>query len=354
MNVLDLARNHVALRKVSGTKGGEYHGPCPGCGEAGHDPKTGPSDRFHVWPAQNNGEGSYWCRQCGRGGDAVQFLRDFEGLSFHEASRRLNRPFQEPQAFTTPRNRPPEAWAPASHQSPEALWREKASKFTRWAYEQVLDDQEQLDWLAARGIREESLACFGLGWNPGRNGKDLYRAREAWGLSGILNRKTGRPRPLWLPVGMVIPYFAAGVIQRLRIRRPESREFGPPYYLVPGSSMATMVLHPERKAHVIVESELDALLIDQEAGDMVGVVALGSVSAKPDETAARVLGKSRHILNALDVDGAGAKYRAWWDAHFPECERWPVPRGKDPGEAFKQGVNIREWIKAGLPPGLKS
>ena len=59
------------------------------------------------------------------------------------------------------------------------------------------------------------------------------------------------------------------------------------------------------------------------------------------------------MLNALDFDGAGAKYWPWWERHYPECERWPVQKEKDPGEAFKSGVNIREWVKAGLPRGLK-
>ncbi|MDD5476381.1 MAG: hypothetical protein PHU03_07715, partial [Syntrophales bacterium] len=59
------------------------------------------------------------------------------------------------------------------------------------------------------------------------------------------------------------------------------------------------------------------------------------------------------ILNALDYDDAGGK-EAW---HFwPEAygkkkvKRWPVPEGKDPGEAYQAGVNLRAWIKAGLDP----
>ncbi|MEA3429046.1 MAG: primase-helicase zinc-binding domain-containing protein, partial [Thermodesulfobacteriota bacterium] len=50
MNVLDLAQAKVELKKVSNTYGGEYQGPCPGCGG---------EDRFHVWPQKNDGQGSY-------------------------------------------------------------------------------------------------------------------------------------------------------------------------------------------------------------------------------------------------------------------------------------------------------
>jgi hypothetical protein len=236
---------------------------------------------------------------------------------------------------------------------PEQKWQQQAIKFGTWAMEQLLENQKHLDWLAARGINENSVVHYGLGWNSGKGGKDFYRPRESWGLSRLMDSETGRARRLWLPIGMVIPYFIDMVVHRLRIRRPESRTFGPPYYLLPGSSMATMILNPERKAHVIVEAELDGILVAQEAGDLVGVVALGSASTKPDEQSSFFLNKSRHILNALDFDEAGAKYWHWWQRHYPECERWPVQKGKDPGEAFKSGVNIREWIKAGLPQGLK-
>jgi hypothetical protein len=56
---------------------------------------------------------------------------------------------------------------------------------------------------------------------------------------------------------------------------------------------------------------------------------------------------------ALDVDQAGAQAWQWWKTTFPDCERWPVPKGKDPGEAFEAGVDIREWVVAGLPEGLR-
>jgi hypothetical protein len=71
-------------------------------------------------------------------------------------------------------------------------------------------------------------------------------------------------------------------------------------------AMATMILNPDRKTHVIVEAELDEILVAQDAGDLVGVVALGSASTKPDKQTSLFLNKSRHILNALVFDGAGA------------------------------------------------
>ena len=349
MNVLELVRRHgIEPKREATTHGGEYSSACPGCGG---------TDRFRIWPEENPEKacaGSYWCRQCGKGGDAIQFLRDFDGLTFREACGRLgheipDRPMQPGPA------RP--GWKPEERATPEEQWSEKAGKFCHWALEQLFETAEAVGYLASRGLQEKTMAAFGLGWNPGREGKDLFRGRASWGLSEVKNEK-GKARPLWLPVGLVIPCVWDGRIVRLRIRRPDPVAFGPRYYVVPGSSSASMLLERKRGAmvhplHVVVESELDALLLFQEAGDLVDVVALGSVAAKPDERTTRALRKSAHILVAIDLDDAAAKYWRWWEAHFPEATLWPPRKGKDPGEDWQKGVNLREWVAAGLPEGLR-
>lgn len=345
--ILELVRRHgIESKRVAVTHGGEYAGPCPGCGG---------EDRFRIWPEENEGDGSYWCRQCGKGGDCIQFLRDFDGLSFHEACAKLGKEIPDSWDLKRPR-KAGERWEARQHESPEVLWRDRAYRFTAWAYGMLIENREQMASLSSRGIREESVTAFGLGWNPGKDGKDLYRDRGAWGLSKIV-KEDGRKRPLWLPVGLVIPYFVGHEIQRLRIRRPKPVHFGPPYYVVPGSSGATMIIPPDRErqgrdAYVIVESELDGILVSQEAGDLAGAVALGSSSSKPDDRATKVLKAAAWVLNAIDFDRAGAQARHWWDERLPDSRRWPVPKGKDPGEAYQGGVDIRSWIRAGLPPGL--
>ena len=77
MNVLELVGiAGISPKKVASTKGGEYHSACPACGG---------NDRFHVWPEQHGGNGSYWCRRCSKSGDNIQFLIDFEGLKGYSA-----------------------------------------------------------------------------------------------------------------------------------------------------------------------------------------------------------------------------------------------------------------------------
>lgn len=339
MNTLDLVEKRVKLRKVSGKNGGEWQGPCPSCGG---------EDRFHVWPVRNEGKGAYWCRGCEKSGDNIQFLRDFNGMSFQDACAYLNvsLPDHRDRPGPPPQRTKPE-FQPATHASPADLWQEKAGKLIAWASANLAANAEALAWLASRGISARTAADFSLGWNPGEDDKDLYRPRKAWGLPELL-RDDGRPKALWIPRGLVIPYIVDGVVYRIRIRLPEGE---PRYYVLPGSAMPTMLIGRERRAFVIVESELDAIAV-AAASDLAGAVALGSVAAKPDAETFAVLKKSLQILNALDYDAAGAKAMEWWGDNFAHHDRWPVPKGKDPGEAVRMGIALDQWIKAGLPPVL--
>ena len=111
----------------------------------------------------------------------------------------------------------------------------------------------------------------------------------------------------------------------------------------------------DRKHLVIVESELDGLLIEQEAGELAGVVALGSAQAKPDQELNGLLRLASSILVSLDFDEAGASAAWWyWLSNYPNARRWPTPYGKDPSEAFQKGLNIRAWVEAGLTVKLAS
>jgi hypothetical protein len=109
---------------------------------------------------------------------------------------------------------------------------------------------------------------------------------------------------------------------------------------------------------VVVESELDAMSVHHACGGAVGVLSVLTVSGKPDVTAHRHLLSAVRILLALDVDkdkddgsNPGAKAWPWWEGTYSQARLWPVPEGKDPGEAFALGVNLREWVSAGMPVG---
>ncbi len=322
MNILDLLQQDgCRLKRVSSTHGGEYAGPCPWCGGR---------DRFRVWPYE--GSGRYWCRQCSRSGDSIQYMREFRKMTYREACDTLG---IEPRLNLLAGHRKP-LWAPRPPNPPRDLWQGRADAFLAWAQQQLWGDQGAhiRTWLNTdRGLANETIAKARLGWNPA----DTWCERRAWGLKN-------NGKKLWLPKGLVIPY--KGPV-RLRIRRPNPGR-GPRYYLVPGSDARAMLLPGPKERFAIVESELDGLLLHQEAGDLVSVVALGSAQGRPDEQTHRVLEQAEEILVALDADGPGTKEVFWWKKHYPRAKWWPVPEGKDPTEAMQAGLSIRLWVSAGL------
>ena len=333
MNILNIAIScGLTPKKVAGTNGGEYASACPMCGG---------KDRFRIWPEQK--DGSWWCRGCNKGGDAIQLLRDAKGMSFKEACDYVGHTPTGTGTGSTPRvpDRGDD-FTPRSAPDPADIWQTKATAFVDFAHQELLNNAEQLAWiLEEKGITRETAVRFKLGWNP----EEKFRDRKGWGMDP--------GKKLYFPRGLVIPYSVDGKVLRVRFRCPEG---DPRYIVLAGSSMAAMIIWPsplkKRVGWPVVESELCAMLIAQEAGDVVGVIALGNSSARPDDAAAEILRSAPFIMDALDYDAAGAKTWSWWKEHFTRADRWPVPEGSDPGEYFKAGGDIRAWILAGLPRGL--
>lgn len=367
MNILQMVEQKgITPKRVSNNKGGEYHSACPACGG---------ENRFHVWPAQGD-DGSFWCRGCDKGGDAVAYLRIYEGMACSSAHATLGRVCTsatcskigrcrqgagggakrdegKTAAAVQPRGRD---WSPSAAQSPENLWREHAEKLVLSAHEALLSSPDCLAYLAARGLPLEAVQKYRLGWLD----KDNYRSREAWGLPTDL-KANKKPKKLYLPMGIIIPFYVEGQLHRLRIRRDVVTGDEARYYWVPGSGNDVVVINPDARAFVVVESDLDGLMVDHAAGDLVGSVPLGTCSAKPKELAAQILRKSLAILVALDfeprqnqqtgrMENPGGQAAKWWLSNFSQALRWPTPVAKDPGEAYQAGIDIRTWVMAGLPP----
>ena len=107
-----------------------------------------------------------------------------------------------------------------------------------------------------------------------------------------------------------------------------------------------MVLNPERAAAVVVESEIDGLLLSQEAGDLVTCVSMGTATAKPDRITHEILTAAAVILVSLDTDEAGAKaaWSFWPETYGTKEKRWPCIGGKDPSDARLGGLDLRFWV----------
>ncbi|MGB3223846.1 MAG: hypothetical protein WBB23_13670 [Desulforhopalus sp.] len=363
-NLLTLLENlEMQPRRASVAHGGEYHSACPACGDGGKGKK---SDRFHIWPDKPNGGigvGRFWCRQCGVSGDTIEFLVRFENMTFPAACAELGIVLEGNQSSgvrrpVTPRipSKPGFSQQPREYDLPAGIWSKKAAAFLDDCHRRLLDRPDALQWLADRGINIEAVIRYRLGYNESSKGKDRYRPRRLWGLPEEKNSK-GRPARLWLPRGWVIPLIAAdGAVIQLRIRRLDEDIAAfmdnIKYLMIKGSCPGTMVLHPDAEAHAVVESGFDAILIASNFDGLIGVVTTWNSSAKPDARSTTILHRSQCILNCLDFDDAGRNEQTWWSETFRRNKRWPPPVGKDPGEAFEAGVDIRRWILEGLPVGL--
>lgn len=341
MNIKDLTEEAgYAIKRKAACHGGEYCSPCPFC-------KDG-KDRFLIWPNRSNKDGSYQggrfaCRVCGKYGDAIAFLRELHGISYKDACARLKlevKTFRAPFIIRS---------APSFQRidDPPIAWQTKAEKFIEWSHQQLIQNPNALALLRKRGFNSHSITAFKLGFNP----KRFYRELPEWGLKNDF-KEDGTPRKLWLPIGITIPTFSStGKIIKIKIRRSDWKEDDrlPKYIEVSGSKRSPSI-YGNRSLPVclILESELDGLLIQQLASDLLYCIALGGSTKSIDYDTHQVLRKTKTLLFCPDFDKAGASAWVKWKKMFPSIQRILTPNGKAPGDALESGIDLGQWIINGL------
>jgi len=329
----------IELAKEAGLNltrtGASYSSSCPDCGG---------KDRFIVWPSNK-----YWCRQCGKQGDAIQFCRDFLGMSYVEACKKLNLEKKNYSLLTPSKPRKLQI-----AQEPPSIWQEKALSFTNWAHLNLMNIPQYLSMLEDRMLSVETIKKYRLGLcinDKGYRSKDFFLHRSYWGFSEEF-KTNGKIKKLWLPYGLVIPSFELwGQIVKLKIRRLEwhTNDKLPKYVEIIGSMQKPSFFGCDTHLPaVLVESEFDAILIQQEACDLCNSIALGGAGKRADAASHEFLRNVPLILFALDFDETGKKQYGFWRQSYSNLRAWPVPLTKSPGDAFKNGVSIRQWIIDGI------
>ncbi len=328
VNLLDVISRNTRLRRVAATHGGEYAGPCPFCGGR---------DRFRVWPDADRP--GYWCRGCGRHGNAIQYLRDHDGLSLQEACTSLygDGAYQgSVRRFIPPRSRLATC---SSGGEPDLFWQDAARVFCMHAMRLLWSPRgaAALAYLRQRGLHDETIRKAALGYNP----EAYYDAPELWGFPRW-------DRPLWIPAGIVIPWIVKGSIWCVRFRSchddPDFR-----YIQVRGGGNALYRADSVRAGTpaVVVEGEFDALTIEQEAGDLAAVVANGSSNGGRRARWIATLASASRVLLSHDADQAGDRAAAWWLKRLDNAQRWR-PLQKDANTMLQKGADVRSWIESGL------
>ena len=326
--LLELAQE-VGLdpKRKASTNGGEYCSPCPKCGG---------NDRFILWPYKENSkvEGSYWCRNCGTNGDSIQFCRDFLGLEYADALKRCGI-HGTPSHFLTKR-----VSIPQKDYRANSKWKEAIGQLVDMAKVSIEKSPDIIKTLTKRGIPKDAIADYGIGLlssNTTFDRKDLE-------LPTVLDGK----EKLWIPRGITIPTFDNGKLIRLKVRRSDWKpnDSLPKYWEVSGGLKGlNLIGDKSRETIVVVESELDAFAIQNVLQDKALVVAVGSNTKNPDLATDFLIKKKDKLIVIYDNDDAGKVMLDKWKGLYKKTRGVTSPIGKDVGEAFEQGYDVKSWLE---------
>jgi DNA primase len=347
-DIVEVVSAHTDLRR----QGARYVGLCPF-----HEERT-PS--FSV-EAQ---EKLYHCFGCGVGGDVIKFVEEKEGLGFAEAVELLaerygveiEREREDPRAEARRQQR----------RRLEQLLERAAAYYANYLWEST-EAAKARDYLAGRGLGEEVLRGFGVGYAP-----------SAWDKILVLGQRAGFSVAELRGVGLVQRGRSGGEYDRFRERimfpirdrrgralgfggRAMRADQGAKYVntaetdffhksqMLYGVDRAKAAIAKAGRA-VVVEGYTDVLALHQ-AGIEEAVGVMGT--AITGEQVAALSGMVEEVVLALDADSAGqeAMLRAQRVAagRRMRLRVAAMPAGEDPAElmaAADGAERFRELLEA--------
>lgn len=366
VDLVELISRSVALKRV----GAYYRGLCPF-----HAEKT-PS--FYVRPQTQ----TWHCFGCGKWGTAFDWLMEREHIDFGEALRTL-------AGMTGVKL--PERTAETEDDGARRLYTilERAQVFYAGVFWGTAG-QRAREYMSRRGLNDDTLRAFGIGYAPSGNGLLRYLEKDGFGeqelqAAGVIGITEDEGRPY--------DFFRERVIFPIRDAQGRTIAFGgrgiddavTPKYL---NSRDTLLFHKQEtlfaldlarrpmsqeRQVVIVEGYMDAAMAHQHGYHNV-VATLGT--AVTDKHLRLLRRQVDEIVLALDADTAGqaATWRALQQADeslregvkpvvMPGARRQPLARGhwvnlkvlalphsKDPDELIRTDPNA--WpilVREALP-----
>jgi DNA primase len=330
-DIVEVVSAHTDLRR----QGARYVGLCPF-----HEERT-PS--FSVEPQEK----LYHCFGCGVGGDVIKFVEEKEGLGFAEAVEmladrygvELEREQEDPRAEARRQRR----------RRLEQLLERAAAFYANYLWESD-EAAKAREYLAERGLGEEVLRSFGVGYAPSAWDKILVRGQQAGfsveELRGVGLVQRGRS-------GGEYDRFRERIMFPIRDRRGRTLGFGGramrsdqgakyvntaetdffhKSHMLYGIDLAKEAI-AKRGRVVVVEGYTDVLALHQ-AGIAEAVGVMGT--AITEEQVAALSGMVDEVVLALDADSAGqeAMLRAQRVAAGRKVRLRvaAMPAGEDPAE----------------------
>ena len=351
-DIVKLVSGYLTLKKAGHDR---FVGLCPF-----HTEKT-PS--FGVSPSK----GLYHCFGCGKGGDAIGFLRDVEHLEFAEAVERLAK--EAGVALRYEGDTPAERRVASKRQ---ALVRANEAAFE--LYHRTLleakEGEEARRYLETRGIDREVAAEFEIGYAPAY--PDFLLRRLVKSLSAELLVEAGLAlkdqegnvrdrfrRRITFPVHD-LSGKAVGIGARIL---PGGREDGPKYLNSPETPIyrKAEVLYNLQRAKASATRSGEVFLVEGYT-DVIAMVRAGVTNTVA--TCGTALGEghfrlasrfAQRMVLAFDSDDAGARAA---ERAFEFVERFPVqpvvlilPEGLDPADFVDQhGGETLRVLAAGAVP----
>jgi DNA primase len=264
--------------------------------------------------------------KCDTSGDLFDWLMIYRRLSFYDALTALGhyprgqRPVR-PQIQTVASEPPPESWQRTARDvvsiAEDMLWSSEGESALNYLMEQ-------------RGLTTATIRKARLGYIPG----DFRGWREISGLN--------------VPCGIYIPWFAAGALWAVKVRRA----YGMPKYVqIVGGSTHGLYNADSLCLNTIAlfcEGEFDALVVQQEAGKLVSPVTLGSATARLTARWYGMLVGHRTILVAYDRDEAGRRGADRLLSLSPRFKALCLLDGKDITDFYLSGGDLYSWIYSEL------
>ena len=351
--MLAVVSDHTELRR-SGAN--EYVGRCPF-----HDERT-PS--FGVNPVDK----VYYCFGCQASGDVFRFVMETEGLDFPGALQTLADRFgvelqtedEDPQASERRKRR----------ERLQSLLARASVYYARYLWE-AREAQPARDYLHSRGLHDETLKEFRVGYGPSAWDRILTASRRA-GFSdeelltvGLAQRSQNRPGQIYdrfrerimFPStdarGNVIGFGARAMRENQRPKYLNTAE-GELYH----KRRVLFGLDRARAAAarigsvILVEGYTDVLALHQAGlNNAVGIMG----TALTEEQIAELERLAKTLVLCLDADRAGqdAMLRAaqLTNNRNLELRVVPLPEGSDPAELIERaGADaLRELVAASVP-----
>jgi DNA primase len=355
VDMIDLVSARTELRRAGANR---YEGLCPF-----HEERT-PS--FGIDPVKK----VYHCFGCGAGGDVFTFVQETEGLDFGGAMElladrygiELEREQEDPQAAARRERR----------ERLIGLLERTAAYYARYLWESA-EAGDARAYLAARGLQEETLRRFRVGYAP----KPWDHMVKRWRVGGFSEEellaagvaKRGRQRggiydpfrgrltfPLCDLRGRVLGFAGRGLRDDQRpkyLNSPEGELFHKGQQLFGGDIARSATARAQEV--VLVEGYTDVLALHQAGIDnAVGMMGTALTERQVGEVA-RLVGPGGVLHIALDADASGqeAMLRAGELAAARDLRLDVVvlPGSSDPAELLaEEGVEaMRARIDGAVP-----